>query len=82
MIPTKVVITNRDDILGSVILALATRSGGKQIAVGMTKEYLKEKGFFVLQFRYHYQIERFTKFIGEYVPLHMQSLITISPFSN
>ena len=82
MIPTKVVITNRDDILGSVILALATRSAGKQIAVGMTKEYLKEKGFFVLQFRYHYQIERFTKFIGEYVPLHMQSLITISPFSN
>ncbi len=49
--------------------------------MGMTKEYLKEKGFFVLQFRYHYQIERFTKFIGEYVPLHMQSLITISPFS-
>jgi hypothetical protein len=82
MIPTKVVITNRDDILGSVILALATRSAGEQIAVGMTKEYLKETGFFVLQFRYHYQIERFTKFIGEYVPLHMQSLITISPFSN
>jgi len=82
MIPTKVVITNRDDILGSVILALATRSAGQQIAGGMTKQYLNEKGCFLLQFRHQDQIDRFRKFIGEYVPVHMQGLITISHDSN
>ena len=82
MIPIKVVITNRDDILGSVILALATRSAGQQIAGGMTKEYLKMKGFFVLQFRYQSQIDRFTKFVGDYVPVEMQALIAISPDSH
>ena len=78
---TKVAITNRDDILGSVILALATRSAGQQIASGMTKQYLKEKGFFLLQFRYQEQIERFTNFISKYVPLDMQDFIVITPDS-
>jgi hypothetical protein len=82
MIPTKVVISNRDDILGSVILALATRSAGQQIAGGMTKGYLKENGFFVLRFANQDQVDRFRELVRDYVPIQMQDVITISPTSN
>ncbi len=81
MISTKVIILNKDDILGSVILALATRSSGQQIASGMTKDYLKLNGFFILNFRYKYQIDRFRGLVKEYVPKHMQSQIEIKPNS-
>jgi hypothetical protein len=82
MIPTKVTISNRDDILGSVLLALATRCAGQQIAGGMTKGYLKENGFFVLNFANQNQIDQFTNFVRDYVPAHMQDVITINPDSN
>lgn len=82
MISTKVIILNKDDILGSVILALATRSAGQQIASGMTKDYLKLNGYFILKFRYRYQIDRFRGLIKEYIPKHMQSQIDIKPNSN
>ena len=82
MIPTKVTISNKDDILGSVILALGTRAAGQQIAKGMTKDYLKSNGYFILEFRYQYQIKRFKELVEEYVSAEMQSQIEIKSISS
>jgi hypothetical protein len=79
MAPTKVIVSNRDDILGSVLLALATRCAGQQIAGGMTQEYMRKNGFWMLKFAGQDQVAKVTKFVRDYVPAHMQDLITITP---
>jgi hypothetical protein len=82
MIPTKVIITNRDDVLGSVILALATRCAGQQIAGGHTKEALATNGFFRLNFNNQQQVDKFAAYLQKYVPESMQTLLRLEPNSN
>lgn len=79
MAPTKVSITNRDDVLGSVILALATRCAGQQIAGGHTKEALALNGFFRLNFHNQQQVEKFTGYVKKYVAETLQSSVQIEP---
>lgn len=82
MAPTKVLIANKDNILGSVILALATRCAGQQIASGNTVDFLAANGFFRLRFSNQQQAEKLARLVKEYVPESMQRHIQIVPDSN
>jgi hypothetical protein len=82
MYPTKIFISNKDDILGSILLALATRCAGQQIAGGQTKEALATNGFFRLNFSNEQQVEKFERYIKQYIPESMQGVIRLEPISS
>ncbi len=74
---TKVTISNRDEILGAIVRALAVQVAGFQIVGGMNKKYLQENGYYLFQFSAP-QLSRFQNLVEEYVPEKLTSLILIA----
>lgn len=73
---TKVTFSNRDEILGAIIRALAVQVAGFQVVGGMNKNYLNENGYYLFQFS-DAQLSRFNNLIKEYVPERFHNTIQI-----
>jgi hypothetical protein len=78
----KVTISDRDEILGAVVNALAAQVAGFQVIGRMNKLFLKNNGFYRFNFANSLQVDRFTTFIENYVPAHLQNRLTIIDDSN
>lgn len=46
----KVIIPNKDRKIGAMVKALAVEVSGFQSVAGTTKEFLKERGFYIFHF--------------------------------
>jgi hypothetical protein len=77
MIIAKVSISNRDEILGAIVRALAVQAAGFQTVGGMNKLYLQEHGYY--KFKFHAdQFEKFKSLVNGYVPDRLLQQIQIS----
>jgi len=74
----KVTFSNRDEILGAVVRALAVQAAGFQVVSGMNAEYLRQNGSYRFEFSQD-QLERFQIFVRDYVPDKLRQLIEITP---
>jgi len=70
----KVKFSNRDEILGALVRALAVQAGGFPMATGLTGGYLKKNGFYRFDLDNH-QAGRFKTSLSNYLrPEHHGSL--------
>jgi hypothetical protein len=78
----KVTFSKPDEVLASVIRALAAKSAGNQIVSGMTDAYLRKNGCYIFEFINSTQVSRFKKFLVEYIPDRFQGLLKLTEASN
>jgi hypothetical protein len=77
MIIAKVTVSNRDEILGAILRALAVQSAGFQTVGGMNKQYLQDHGYY--RFRFHTdQFDRFKALVKSYIPDRFQQTVEIT----
>ena len=81
MIIAKVTVSNRDEILGAIVRALAFQAAGFQTVGGMNKQYLQEHGYYKFKFHTN-QFDKFKSLVKEYVPERFQQIIQIGEDSN
>lgn len=73
----KVTFSDRDEILGALVRALAVQAGGFQMASGMNGDYLKKNGFYRFPFS-KTQTDRFRTLIKNYLSPQFQDLLQIT----
>jgi hypothetical protein len=81
-IPIKVVFSNRDEILGAIIRALAVQVAGFQMGRGMDGLYLRQNGYYRFEFANQTQVDRFTESVTAYLQDRWRNTIQIMPDSN
>jgi len=73
----KVMISDRDEILGAIVRALAVQAGGFHMVGGMNSNYLRRNGFYRFPLS-HDQSDKFRSLIKNYVPDRLQNLLQIA----
>jgi hypothetical protein len=78
----KVTFSDRDEILGAVIRALAVQAAGFQVVGGMNSAYLATNGFYRFKFSNPGQTARFIALVRNYVPTTLQAKLSIEELPN
>lgn len=82
MIKVKITFSQRDEILGAIVRALAVQCAGFQVVGGLKKNYLTKHGFYPMKFKYERQLHNFSGLLDDYLPDQLKTGVKIETDSN
>jgi hypothetical protein len=77
MIKIKVTFSQRDEIVGAIVRALAVQCAGFQVVGGLKDNYLTKHGYYPMTFSNEGQLHNFSGLLDDYLPERFKSGIKI-----